>query len=150
MTIQLRANEEIKKQNLVHWISYIKTGFWALFIILMTLGQFNSGGATPALFLTNIVIGFGPILVVFLKNKNRTYIITNQRLYVEEGVLSKMKVDILFDKINDITVKQKFLQRLMGAGDIIVMTGNDSTTNLTCIESVDQFKELLSACCNKK
>lgn len=150
MSIQLRANEEIKIQSEIHWISFLNAGAWSVFMLMMMSAQINSGGLSLMAFVVNLILTFGPILFVFLKNKNKHYIITNQRLYVEEGVLSKVKVDISFDKINDLTIKQKFIQRIFGAGDIIVMTGNDSSTNLTSVANVDRFKELLSSNWHKK
>jgi uncharacterized membrane protein YdbT with pleckstrin-like domain len=49
-------------------------------------------------------------------------------------VFSRTAIDIPFNKINDITVRQSLFQRMFGAGDLILMTGNDISAEMLSIE----------------
>jgi len=146
MAIKLRQDESVHCVANFHWSSYLWPGLWALLIGLPSLAGTVIEGS-------NIVmpaIGFAPILYVWLRNKTKSYVVTNQRLYVEEGILSKSKIDIPFNKINDITFNQGIIQRLLGSGSVAVMTGNDKPTKLTNLDKPEDFREALVTISHKK
>lgn len=153
MAIQLRDRESIQGQANFHWTSYILPGFWAFIGLLSLIGQLvgaaKSGFNASTAFFTLIMFAT-PLLYVWLKNKTKLYIITNQRVYIEEGVVAKSKTDIPLNKINDISLAQGILQRLFGAGNLLVMTGNDKPTILRNIDNPDHFRETLSKSCAVK
>lgn len=155
MAIKLRQDEVIQKEAHFHWTSYLISGLWAflglIFIIGIVAANTKVGSRTEEFsYFWSAVIWFGPILYVWLKNKTKSYVVTNQRLYVEEGIISKSKVDLPFNKINDITFKQGIIQRIFGAGNIEVMTGNDKPTRLANLDLPEQFREALSNVVSKK
>lgn len=150
MGIQLRQDEQIQCEANFHWSVYILPGVWAGFMGLSLLGQLISKEASGSGLFWTAFVGFSPIMYVWLKNKNKTYVVTNQRLYVEEGILSKSKTDIPFNKVNDISFNQGIFQRMFGSGNISVMTGNDKPTKLANLDKPEKFREALSAVCHKK
>ena len=150
MAIQLRQEEQIQCEAHFHWSSYLVSGSWAGLMGLSLLGQLFSSKSTGGLMFWTFILGAGPLAYVWFKNKNKSYVVTNQRLYVEQGILAKSKVDIPFHKINDISFNQGILQRMFGAGNISVMTGNDKPTTLTNLDVPENFREALSSVCHKK
>lgn len=58
---------------------------------------------------------------VYHIRRNRThYILTNQNLTVEVGILSKDRTHIPLAKVQDVTVKQTLFDRVMGVGSVVV------------------------------
>jgi len=149
MAIVLRTNEEVRLTADFHWSSYIRAGVWAALFTLSALGhliaviqrttEFNGS----ALFFI-LLIGWMPAIYRFLANKCKHYVVTNQRLYVEEGILAKSKKDIPLQKVNDLEVSQGIIQRMFGAGNLLVLTGNDKPNRLTNIENPEVFKNQIS------
>ncbi|QDK38452.1 PH domain-containing protein [Bdellovibrio sp. NC01] len=146
---KLRENEEIKFTAKFHWSDYIVTGFWALLftpaVMVSIFGNAKNFSTWPLL-----LIGYGPLIYKVLKNKSRKYIITNQRLYVESGILSRTSTDIPLNKINDIALTQNFIERIFNVGGLKVLTGNDKGTLINGIVEPNGFQEILSRHCNAK
>lgn len=150
MAIQLRQDEQVQCEANFHWSSYLIPGIWAFVFTLSAFGQLLRPQISfSSVFFTLLIAAF-PITFVWLRNKNKAYVVTNQRLYVENGILMKSKTDIPFHKINDISFNQGLFQRILGTGDISVMTGNDKPTKLANLSLPEKFREALSAICHKK
>jgi uncharacterized membrane protein YdbT with pleckstrin-like domain len=96
------------------------------------------------------LFGGGPLFYVWLRGKNKAYIVTNQRFYVEEGILAKSKKDIPLNKINDIFFTQGIFQRMFDSGNLAIMTGNDVPTKIVKLDCPEQFRESISHACNYK
>jgi uncharacterized membrane protein YdbT with pleckstrin-like domain len=147
MALNLRDNESLKIKANFHWSSYLIPAAWALFgalgIVGAVFGQRPEGQQGPNI-LVMITVFFGPLVYKFLSNKCKDYSVTNQRLYIEEGIISKKKKDIPLQKINDLEVNQGIIQRFLGSGNILVLTGNDKPTKLTNIDNPETFKNSIS------
>lgn len=146
MALNLRTNEELKIKANFHWSSYLAPGVWALFMTLGIVGAAvapETDGKSSSIFIM-IAFGWGPLFYKILANRFKDYSVTNQRLYVEEGILAKKKKDIPLQKINDLEVSQGIIQRMLGAGNILVLTGNDKPTKLSNIDNPEIFKNQIS------
>ncbi|KAB8039129.1 PH domain-containing protein [Silvanigrella paludirubra] len=141
MALKLRANEELKIKVDFHWSSYLVPGLWAFAITIGFISHVISGGSNLVMIL---IIGWGPLIYKLLANRCKDYSVTNQRLYVEEGIIAKKKKDIPLQKINDLEVSQGIIQRMLGSGNILVLTGNDKPTKLTNIDNPEVFKNKIS------
>jgi len=65
-------------------------------------------------------------LLVFLSRLNTCYTLTNERLVVTKGLLSKSIDEIELFRVKDTKIHQSFLNRLVGIGNIEV-TSSDKT-----------------------
>ncbi len=63
----------------------------------------------------------------FISWKNTSYILTNQRVIIQRGLISKKRYYIHYDKIEDIAVYQSFFERLLSSGDIVLFSGHENT-----------------------
>lgn len=144
MSIKLKETETIKIVAHLHWSSLIFPSFWAGCFTISILSQLIGSNKDEFPFLLSIIIGYFPLAYRYFQNKCKHYVITNERLFVEEGILAKKKKDIPLQKINDMEVNQSFFQRIFGAGNIFVLTGNDQPTVLKNIDKPDDFKNTLS------
>jgi uncharacterized membrane protein YdbT with pleckstrin-like domain len=147
MAINLHQNEQIKISAKIHWSSYLIVGIWAGIFALSLIGQLlgaHSNNNTSGTFFFTAFIGFFPLTYRILQNKGKHYILTNNRLYVENGIIAKSKKDIPIHKMNDVEMSQGIVQRIFGSGDIVVLTGNDKPTRLTNIDFPEVFKNQLT------
>lgn len=150
MAIKLRQGEEIQNEAQFHKSIFYIPAAWAALLTLSAIGQLFIPRSEGQSLLLTLLIGLAPITYVWLKSKNKSYVITNQRLYVEDGILAKTKIDIPFQKINDISLSQSLTQRMLGSGNVMVMTGNNKPTTLRDLENSDNFREVLSRVCQHK
>jgi hypothetical protein len=65
--------------------------------------------------------------------KSRHYRITNQRITVESGVLAKRIDEIDMRSIEDLQLVQSLTERVLGIGDITVVSSDRTTPRLTLI-----------------
>ncbi|HVR42233.1 MAG TPA: PH domain-containing protein [Thermoanaerobaculia bacterium] len=96
-------------------------------------GDQRAGLITMGLFLAAaLVLVFGVSIVVGIVRLRATrYTVTNQRLLVESGVFSKNVDEIDMRLIDDSLFKQGFIDRLLGIGDVTVMSSDKNTPVFT-------------------
>ena len=81
-------------------------------------------------FLVALVIGLGFILVPWIRTKSICYKITNYRIDIERGLLSKRIDTLELWHVDDIKLQQSFLDRMLGVGTMTVYSGDDTTPEL--------------------
>jgi uncharacterized membrane protein YdbT with pleckstrin-like domain len=60
---------------------------------------------------------------------NRKYVITSRRVIQLSGVVSKNVADSSLEKVNDVKLEQSFFGRLLGYGDIEILTASELGVN---------------------
>jgi len=75
-----------------------------------------------------IALLFFSIVWTYLSWKAKCYILTNKRVMIKSGVISKKNVYMHYNKIQDIIVSQGFVQRISSSGDIEIFGGRDRTS----------------------
>ena len=84
--------------------------------------------------------------VVYLRLRSREYILTNQRLIHQEGLVAKRSIDSYLGKINNIEHVQTFWGRLLGYGDLKIDTANAAEPSVfSAIADPLGFKRAISA-----
>lgn len=59
--------------------------------------------------------------------RNKVYVVTNLRVMKLEGIFSKAHRDASLDKINDLVMSQSILGRMLGYGDLQILTANEAS-----------------------
>jgi uncharacterized membrane protein YdbT with pleckstrin-like domain len=106
------------------------------------LGDFLRNNRGFALLLLLIPIGwFG---WEFLQWWAEEYLITTTRVVQTEGLINKHTKDSALEKINDITLNQSVVGRILNYGDLAIITGSDMGTNvLKRLAKPVEFKKTL-------
>jgi uncharacterized membrane protein YdbT with pleckstrin-like domain len=60
---------------------------------------------------------------------NRKYVITSRRVIQISGVISKNVADSSLEKVNDVKLEQSFFGRLLGYGDLEILTASELGVN---------------------
>lgn len=65
------------------------------------------------------------------------YRLTTQRIFIEYGIISKRTDEIELEKYKDVFVNQDFWDKLVGCGDIQVITGDVTNPTVNIIDVID-------------
>ena len=148
MAIRLNENEKIQVQADFHWVTYFGSLSWSIFWTVGALALlFSSEGLIFTLYpwvLAIVVIGMIPIGIKYVQNRCKQYVVTTERFYVEEGVLSKSTREIPLQKINDVSLNQTLFQRIIGTGSIVILAGNDTPLTLKNVTHPENFHQAVS------
>jgi len=67
-------------------------------------------------------------LVAWIRLRSTTYTVTNQRVLIEQGVISKTVDEIDLRYIDDSAFTQTLLDRILGIGQVTLVTSDKTTT----------------------
>lgn len=69
-----------------------------------------------------LIIAVVSVLFSYLRWKNTHYALTNKRAITTAGIFGKSVVDCAYDKIQNVTMTQGFLERIFGYGTVVFAT----------------------------
>ena len=58
------------------------------------------------------------------------YRLTTQRLFVQTGLIAKKLEEVELFRVKDVTLHQGMIQRLLGVGNVVVLSSDDTTPRL--------------------
>jgi uncharacterized membrane protein YdbT with pleckstrin-like domain len=145
-------NERIQYQTRQHWIRLLPRLVADLLIAgaILFLGTFAgvvTAGPGALLYLL-LIIPAAHFLGLFLDWWNEQYLITNRRVIQVEGVINKHVIDSSLEKVNDVVLVQSAAGRLLGYGNIEILTGSEIGVNL--LERIYQPVTFKTAMLNAK
>jgi len=142
----LADGERIVLRTRQHVLATIVEGrmAWAIFIASVVLLFLSSAVAIEA---AQTVFRWGAIIlllaslawliVVYAGWYAQDYLVTNRRVLKVDGILRKRSADSSLEKINDAVLEQSVLGRMLGYGDLEILTAAET--------SVDQYHMLSNA-----
>lgn len=90
---------------------------------------------------------FPPLIMLWkwLEIKNVKYELTNQRLKVRRGILSKKTDELELYRIKDYQIDEPFFLRLFSLSNIILSTSDRShpTVHITAIKNAEEIRETI-------
>ncbi len=130
----LARHENIVFATRQHWIvllgSLIVNGLLIAAIMAAAIILFTMLAFPPALFLLALIlIPLIRLVMRVVKWWNEQYIITNRRVIQIEGVINKHVIDSSLEKVNDVVLVQSVWGRLVGYGDMEILTASDVGVN---------------------
>jgi hypothetical protein len=142
----LADGERVALRGRQHFLATIIEGrvAWAIFIaalVLVILTFQLAPGVVRDLFgwigLGLLVIGLAWLAYIYMSWYAQDYVITNRRVMKVEGILKKRSADSSLEKINDAVLEQSLFGRMLGYGDLDILTANE--------QSVDRYRMLSQA-----
>jgi uncharacterized membrane protein YdbT with pleckstrin-like domain len=74
------------------------------------------------------------------------FVITNRRVIFRTGLLTKRGIEIPIDRVNTVHFNQSLLERLVGAGDLLIESGGESgQQRFTDIRQPDRVQRVIHA-----
>lgn len=148
----LADGERIALRTRQHWLATIIDGRWpwlllvgSLIVFVLTLGLDPDNGLRTILgwlILAGIVVSGALLGKVYWAWYAQDYLVTNRRVLKVEGILNKRSADSSLEKINDAVLEQNVVGRLLGYGDLDILTAADV--------AIDKFRMLTAAPAFKK
>ena len=152
----LSKDETIVVRSRQHWIALLTSILINGFVIVVTvvlyvflgglvqsLGSFASIAATVLNILLVLGTGFGVVRLGWdtLQWWAEEYIVTTRRVIQTEGIVNKRTTDSSLEKVNDVVLTQSFFGRILGYGNLQIVTGSDIGVNrLTRLREPITFK----------
>ena len=152
---RLMNGEEIVFKTSKHWLAPIADSWKAILLIIASLvlawlqtdqtdGIIGFGNRVLGLLETVLMLG-GVLLIVYnLFNwRSAKYIVTNQRVLGNEGLLRKRETDTLLSSISDVRTQSSFVGRMLGYGAIKIYSasGEAGADTFTAVRKADDFKK---------
>jgi uncharacterized membrane protein YdbT with pleckstrin-like domain len=124
----LIPGESVLYRTGLHWIVLLWPillavffGLPALMIVAMSLaGKMDSSGPAGIACSLLLVIGLTAGLAGFLKRSSTEMAVTNKRVVIKTGILSRRTYEILLSKIESIHVEEGLPGRVLGYGSVVV------------------------------
>jgi membrane protein YdbS with pleckstrin-like domain len=76
------------------------------------------------------VVGIFLLLRVWYLVASTRYRLTTQRLFVQRGLIAKKLEEVELFRVKDVTLTQGVLQRMLGVGNVVVLSSDDTTPHL--------------------
>ncbi len=109
-------------------IGYLAAAVAAIFLVALTAAftSIGSGWAVAAGLLLFLVPAF-----YHIKQKLIRYTLTETKLEIDQGLISRRTQNLPIRRIQDVTVSMTLLQRLLGFGDLVVDNASDDGEKIT-------------------
>jgi uncharacterized membrane protein YdbT with pleckstrin-like domain len=127
----LIAGERILYKTGLHWIVLVAptllAAFFAIPGLMMLIGSLaligDKSGSSSGLGLAGfclLLIGGLLVLAGYLKRKSTEMVVTNKRILIKTGLLSRRTFELLLSKVESIGVEEGILGRMLGYGSVVV------------------------------
>jgi membrane protein YdbS with pleckstrin-like domain len=112
-----------------HWWFFAGPLFTGIPVIALLVGalQLNGDNQTVGLWVTAaMALAWAVWLVARLISWQTThFVLTSDRLIFRSGILAKHSRDIPLEKVEYLDSRQTFFERLIGAGDLVIKSGDE-------------------------
>jgi len=117
----------IKDENIIHiskyhWIIFFN--FWLIILFLFSILWLFSSQSIFEYTIGYVILGY--VITIILRTLiniiTTEFVITNKRVIIKEGLISKYFVELLLSKIEGINVYQSIFGRILGYGSIHINT----------------------------
>ena len=73
-------------------------------------------------------VGFVELVVVEIRRRMTRYLVTDNRIIRTDGIVRRRTMEIPYTQIERVELEQGLLQRILGFGDLVLDTGEDTET----------------------
>ena len=118
----LSDNEELILDLRPHWITIVVPSLITLLVVILwiyLLGK-TDGALSWIVTAAAIVVLIWFAARGFIDWATSHFVVTSDRLIHREGLVSKRSMEIPLEAINDVRFNQRMLERVVGAGDLVI------------------------------
>ena len=146
----LMRDEEIIYRAKPHWILFTPAMGWFLLAVLIlflapryhlaNVPVYKYYTLTDILGLLVLIISLFSALVAFINYQTSEYGITNRRILMKVGLISRLSLEIMLQRVEGIQVYQSILGRLLDYGSVVVIGTGGSRDPFPNIPQPLRFK----------
>jgi hypothetical protein len=121
----------------------------AVFMLIIGLALLLKPSTWESVAVLALILSLFPLfdtVRIYLDWFNERYAVTNRRVMLIKGIINKHVSDSALEKVNDVVLTQSVIGRLLGYGDVEIITGSDIGVNLfkRIARPVDFKREMLN------
>lgn len=138
MALNLSPGEQVIFQGHPSWraiLGFYLKGILIAAIVGVLFKLFKAGNGT--VFLVVLVIVAATVLIGFIKRVATTYTITDRRLNIKRGIVSREVQETRLERVQNVNYKQSVYQRLMQIGDVDFDTAATDDYNFVFVGVAD-------------
>lgn len=146
----LLAKERVIYRTHPHWLYFISPVLVVLFGVVLIwaalqkkldLGTFSE----YLLYLGYITAGIGVISFFkeYIHHRTSEYVVTNQRVFVQEGVLGRKTTSMILSQIEAVEVDQTLVARIMNFGHVEITGSGGAASKFTYIHRPEKFRRAI-------
>jgi len=129
-----------------HWkfvLSYLVGGLFLLAALGAYITTGNHAGAALDMMAIALVIGLAVVLSAFIRRQTTELVLTNRRLIMKRGLVSRDTVEMNLNKVESLHVNQGLMGRLLDYGDVTVVGTGASLEPLRGIARPLELRKML-------
>jgi uncharacterized membrane protein YdbT with pleckstrin-like domain len=146
----LAEEEELVLHLHPHWRTAIRPGLLVLLAVVVSTvawvmlptndgGRIAFGVVALIMLYQGIRYGVTPLLVW----RSTHYVLTDERILLQDGVIARERRDLPLNRVNDHVVSQSVLDRIFGTGTLKVDSIGEQATVLTSVPRAQSVQTLL-------
>ncbi len=149
----LADHEKIVFELRPHWVALVPSALWtlmlgiALFLAYQAAEAIVDGDPSTAKSIAGglVTVAWLALAVIpFLRWFFTLFVLTSDRLITRSGVIAKHSREIPLERINDVTFNQSVLDRVLGAGDLLVESaGERGQTRIENVRKPEQVQLMI-------
>jgi uncharacterized membrane protein YdbT with pleckstrin-like domain len=149
----LADHEEVLFDLKPHWVAIVPSVLWTVAALIVLFGgywaaeQIFDNDPTGAKMVVGAVVTIAWIVFAvapFLRWRFTLFVLTTDRLITRSGIIAKNSKEIPLERINDVAFSQSILERLVGAGDLLVESaGERGQTRITNVRKPEEVQLMI-------
>jgi uncharacterized membrane protein YdbT with pleckstrin-like domain len=117
--MELRPNERELYEGRPSWralMGFYAVGIGLAVVVLVVLGVLADSWAT-AVVIAAVIAGL-TLLIGFLRRVSTKYLVTNQRLRISRGIVSRKVQETRLERVQNVNYEQGVIDRVLGVGTV--------------------------------
>ncbi|MGH2774285.1 MAG: PH domain-containing protein [Actinomycetota bacterium] len=148
----LAEHEELIFEKRPHWVALVPAALWTIGLLVALLLGYRALDAifdqasTPKAVLGLVVTGLWVFfaVVAFMRWRFTLFVLTTDRLITRSGVIAKHSKEVPLERINDVTFTQSIVERMLGAGDLLLDSSGDlGPARITAVQKPEEVQLLI-------
>lgn len=140
LTTYLQPGEEVQYRARIHIFLFLQP------VLLLSIGflcYLDIASITHYLGVTLLFLGLVSLVQRVFVKVGSIYAVTNRRIIIKTGIISRRTVELVLEKCEGIQVTQDILGRIFGYGSIVVTTGG-ATNCYYYVANPFRFKQAIN------
>jgi uncharacterized membrane protein YdbT with pleckstrin-like domain len=126
--VDLHPGEDVVYEGHPTWRALLAFYLGGLLLAAVVGAAVGVGANVPIGVLCGVVVTVVVLIVGFVRRIGTTYMVSNQRLYIRRGILSKRVQQTRIDRVQNVNTAQTLVQRILRCGTVDFDTaGTDSS-----------------------
>ena len=150
----LNNDEELLAELRPHWVFlfgplFTSIGVWIGLIVLVVLWQKAPGWTNYPILILALIPGLW-LLGRFVRWRSYVVALTSTRILVRQGILGRDTVQLRLQRITEVNIRQRLIERLLGTGSLIIdVQGEDDSLTLEYMRKPAVVQRVLNSQINE-